>query len=67
MTRENFARIMAWTPEDEQLAQTGHAAAAAVAQRNRPAPWPVVMTVQRIAFQRGLLPAAAAACSLTEH
>lgn len=67
MTRENFARIMAWTPEDEQLAQSGLPATAARAQRRRPAPWPVCMTVQRLAFQRGLLTAAAAARSLTEH
>lgn len=50
MTRERFARVLAWTPADEEADKLGHHTNAT---KRRPATWPQIMLAQRIAWRDG--------------
>ena len=57
MTPDTFKRVLAWSPKDEQLRADLvldahlHGKGAWIPQR--PAPWPEIMTAQRLAWHHG--------------
>ena len=50
MTPDTFKRVLAWSPDDEEADVHSHATEAC---KRRPAPWPEIMTAQRLAWHHG--------------